>query len=219
MFDCVSTIRVRLAWILRGFENVNSSSFYDANCFIKPTSPKPKEVLMKQRYKTTRTVLSPSLLTALCVLFTLAGPAAPTRAGDCGIDWTTTIALVGQDPVVTMSNSASNTQTVMNSNGETITSEANGKKLKSVLVVPGIGTTTWVYECRTDQCQNPCVANVTLTTDDQGIVTKGVLKCTCPAPSATPTLSQWAAISMMLLLLSAGTIVFYGRPARETDVA
>lgn len=42
---------------------------------------------------------------------------------------------------------------------------------------------------------------------------------TCHDTNVVPTLSDWAAIAMMLLLLTGGTIVFYRKRGREANVA
>ncbi len=43
--------------------------------------------------------------------------------------------------------------------------------------------------------------------------------CTCPPRKGIPTVSEWAAIGMTLLLLTGGTIVFFRKRGREAAVA
>lgn len=157
------------------------------------------------------------------MLFATVGLATPASGVDCGIDWTTTTELIGQDPEAVESSTDNCSFTVTNSNGEVITSEGNETRLKSVLKTQGIGTITWVYRCRTDDCPTPCVSDVALTTDDQEKVTLGTLTCKCCREEsqavctchAIPSLPAWGLIGLGVLLLAGGAVVFGRRRARE----
>ncbi len=180
--------------------------------------------MLLRRHKITIPDLVAPRRYAVVVVLPLMALADHALAVDCGIDWTTTIELIGKPPIVKQNSTNRCVQVVSNSQGQVITSEGGGTKLKSVITVPGVGTTTWVYQCRTVDCPTPCVPTVDLTVDTHGVVTLGKLTCDCCRGGQArdcecipvPTVSQWGLLVIALLLLTAGAVAV-GRWRRATD--